>query len=192
MNKYEIRTNKKKLSIVNAANELFKEKGFVNVNIKEIASQANVSQVSIYTYFGNKDALVAECVNSLMGDVLEAARKLLYTDMGFKEKVLKALSLCSNYISKSLSEYFTQEALNDKVLIKLITESVNKNKFELFKDYIEMGKDDGIIDKTIPTDTIMRFIEVILIAESDVDYSKVSDKYIQDIQTLIFYGIMGK
>ena len=191
MNKYEIRTNKKKLSIVNAANELFKEKGFVNVNIKEIASQANVSQVSIYTYFGNKDALVAECVNSLMGDVLEAARKLLYTDMGFKEKVLKALSLCSNYISKSLSEYFTQEALNDKVLIKLITESVNKNKFELFRDYIEVGKDDGIIDKTIPTDTIMRFIEVISIAESNVDYSKVSDKYIQDMQTLMFYGIMG-
>ncbi|MBW9147183.1 TetR/AcrR family transcriptional regulator [Clostridium sp. CM028] len=191
MNKYEIRTNKKKLSIVNAANGLFKEKGFVNVNIKEIASQANVSQVSIYNYFGNKDALVAECVNSLMGDVLEAARKLLYTDMNFKEKILKALSLCSNYISKSLSEYFTLEALNDKVLIKLITESVNKNKFELFRDYIEVGKDDGTIDKTIPTDTIMRFIEIISIAESNVNYSKVSDKYIQDMQTLMFYGIIG-
>ena len=38
MNKYEITTEKKKNSIVNAALTLFKENGFTNVNVKEIAA----------------------------------------------------------------------------------------------------------------------------------------------------------
>ena len=192
MNNYEIRTNKKKATIINVAQELFKEKGFVNASIKEIASKANVSQVSIYNYFGNKDALVGECVSSLMLVVINTAREILVSEIDFKEKVTKALSMCSNDISISLNEYFTKEALNDKALIKLINEFVNKEKFELFREYIEIGKKEGAIDKTIATETILKFIEAISIAESTIDYSTVPDGYIEDIQKLLFHGILGK
>lgn len=192
MNNYEIRTNKKKATIISVAQELFKEKGFVNVSIKEIASMANVSQVSIYNYFGNKDALVGECVNFLMIEVIASAREILGSEMDFKEKVTKSLSMCSNDISISLSEYFTKEALNDKALIKLINEFVNKEKFELFREYIEVGKKEGAIDKIIATETILKFIEAISIAENNIDYSTVPDGYIEDMQKLLFYGILGQ
>lgn len=192
MNNYELRTNKKKLSIISTAKDLFREKGFVNVSIKEIASIANVSQVSIYNYFGNKDALVGECVNSLMSEVLDMGRELLNSEIDFKEKVSKVLSLCSNDLNKSLNKYFTQEALSDKALIKLIYEFVNKKKFELFSEYIEVGKNEGVIDKTISTETILRFIEAISIAESTVEYSNVPDSYPQEIQKLILYGVLGR
>jgi len=191
MNNFEIRTNKKKATIISVAQELFKEKGFVNVSIKEIASKSNVSQVSIYNYFGNKDALVGECVSSLMLEVIEKARDILQSKMDFKEKIVKALSICSNDISISLSEYFTKEALNDKSLMKLIGEFINKEKFELFREYIEVGKKEGAIDKTIPTETILKFIEVISIAENTTDYSNVPEGYIEDIQKLLFHGIFS-
>lgn len=191
MNNYEIRTNKKKATIINVAQGLFKEKGFVNVSIKEIASKANVSQVSIYNYFGNKDALVGECVNFLMIEVIASAREILRSKMDFKEKVTKALSICSNDTSISLSEYFSKEALNDKALLKLINEFVNKEKFELFREYIEVGKKEGAIDKTIPTETILKFIEAISIAENSIDYSTVYDGYIEDIQKLLLHGLLG-
>ncbi|MBU3133371.1 TetR/AcrR family transcriptional regulator [Clostridium gasigenes] len=192
MNKYEIRTNTKKLSIINSATVLFKENGFVNVSIKEIATQANVSPVSIYNYFGNKDALVGECVSSIMSEVLDNARQLLYCDMSFKEKISTALTLCSTDISKSFSEYFTTKALSDKIFVNLIIENINEAKFQLFRKYIELGKVEGAICSTLSTDTIMRFIEVISIAESKVDYNTVSNTYIKDIQTLLFYGVIGK
>ena len=111
--------------------------------------------------------------------------------MNFKEKVTKALSMCSNDISISLSEYFTKEALNDKSLIKLINEFINKEKFELFREYIEVGKKEGAIDKTIATETILKFIEAISIAESNIDYSTVPDGYIEEMQKLLFHGILG-
>lgn len=190
MNNFEIRTNKKKSSIINVAQELFKEKGFVNVSIKEIASKANVSQVSIYNYFGNKDALVGECVKSIISEIINAARELLGSKMDFKKKIVKALSMCSDDLNKSFSEYFTQEALKDTTLLKLITEFVNKEKLQLFRDYIEVGKKEGVIDKTTSTETILRFIEVILIAESTTDYSNVPDGYLVEMQKLILHGIL--
>ena len=92
MNNFEIRTNKKKSAIIDAAKKLFKDKGFISVSIREIASKANVSQVSIYNYFGSKDALVGECVSSLMNEILDQAREILHSKMDFEGKLMKALS----------------------------------------------------------------------------------------------------
>jgi len=190
MNNFEIRTNKKKATIISVAQELFKAKGFVNVSIKEIASKSNVSQVSIYNYFGNKDALVGECVKSIMNEMINAAREILNYKMNFKDKVIRGISLCSDDLNKSFSEYFTQEALKDSTLLKLITEFVNKEKLELFREYIEVGKEEGAIDKTISTETILRFIEAILLNEDNRDLSTVHDGYFEEMQKLILHGML--
>ena len=46
---------KKKQAIIQAALQLFKEKGFKETSIKSIAEVAEVSPVSIYNYFGSKE-----------------------------------------------------------------------------------------------------------------------------------------
>ena len=76
MNKYELRTNKKKEDIVNSALALFRDNGFQNTSIKQIADRAKVSQVSIYNYFGSKDALVTECAKVIMKNTLENAKQI--------------------------------------------------------------------------------------------------------------------
>ncbi|EKQ53565.1 MULTISPECIES: TetR/AcrR family transcriptional regulator [unclassified Clostridium] len=187
MNNFEIRTNKKKSAIIDAAKELFRDKGFINVSIKEIASKANVSQVSIYNYFGSKDALVGECVSSLMNDIIEQARDILYSKMDFKEKLVRALSLCSDNLSSSFNEYFSREALKDSSLLKLLTESLTKEKLKLYKEYIDAGKEEGVIDKTLSTETILKLLEIILINYNDFN---VSYCYLEEIQKIFFYGIL--
>lgn len=192
MNNFEIRTNKKKSAIINVAKELFKDKGFVSVSIKEIASKANVSQVSIYNYYGSKDALVGECVSSLMNDIIDQAREILHSKIDFKEKLVKALSLCSDDLSNSFNEYFSREALKDSAFLKLLTESLTKEKLKLYKEYIDVGKKEGVIDETLSTETILKFLEMILINHSNVDNSKVSYCYLQEIQKIFFHGILVK
>lgn len=192
MNNFEIRTNKKKSAIISVAKKLFKDKGFVAVSIKEIASKANVSQVSIYNYFGSKDALVGECINSLMNEILDKAREILNCNMDFEKKLEKALSLCSNSLSYSFSEYFSKEALKDSALCKLITESIIKEKLKLFREFIDVGKKEGAVDKSLSTETILRFIEIISIAHNDFDPSNVSDDYIEEIQKILLHGILIK
>lgn len=189
MNKYEIRSQKKKSAIINASLELFSEKGFTAVSIKDIAALANVSQVSIYNYFGNKEALVQECVTIVMKDTMQIAQNLLTEEMEFKEKLYKALSICSNQINQSLHEYFSHSALEDTVLLKFLVENINKIKKDIYKSYIELGKQENVIDDSISTATILDFMEAINSIEIESDKTKIKQ---QELHKLFLYGIIGK
>jgi len=192
MNKYELTTEKKKKSIINAALTLFKDKGFTSVSIKEIAALAHVSQVSIYNYFGSKEALIAECANIVMSDTLQQAADILRQDMDFEEKIKLALLLCTENINLSISKYFTQEALNDPTLIDLLTKSINESKNTIFREYIELGKQEKVIATTISTETFLYFIEALNIMGSKIEFDDDTSEKIKHIHHLFLYGIIGK
>lgn len=192
MNKYEIRTENKKTAIIQSALTLFKQKGFIAVSIKEIAAMANVSQVSIYNYFGSKEALVGECVTLFMHDIVEKAQNLLAKDMDFKTKLNSAIALCNSDISTSLSSFLSHEALKDSTMIELIIANINKEKLKIYCNYIELGKQEGAIDPSIETSTILLFLESINTIGSNMEInSNLLDKQIQ-LQKLFLYGILGK
>lgn len=192
MNKYELTTEKKKKSIINAALTLFKDKGFTSVSIKEIAALAHVSQVSIYNYFGSKEALIAECANIVMSDTLQQAADILRQNMDFEEKIKLALLLCTENINLSISKYFTQEALNDPTLIDLLTKSINESKNTIFREYIELGKQEKVIATTISTETFLYFIEALNIMGSKIEFDDDISEKIKHIHHLFLYGIIGK
>ena len=192
MNKYELTTEKKKKSIINAALTLFKDKGFTSVSIKEIAALAHVSQVSIYNYFGSKEALIAECANIVMSDTLQQAADILRQDMDFDEKIKLALLLCTENINLSISKYFTQEALNDPTLIDLLTKSISESKNTIFREYIELGKQEKVIATTISTETFLNFIEALNIMGSKIEFDDDISEKIKHIHHLFLYGIIGK
>lgn len=189
MNKYEIRTEQKKSAIIHAALELINKKGFANASIKEIAALANVSQVSIYNYFGSKDALAIECAKLVVNDNFQKARDLLHTEVDFKEKLLSALSICSSQINHSMSEYFSVSTLADKNFISLLTDGINDLKREVYLEYIEAGKKENVIDPSIPTSTILKFVDSFNTIEIDAhDYNT----EVEAIHHLFLYGVLGK
>jgi AcrR family transcriptional regulator len=160
-NKYEIRTNKKKTAIISAAKELFQEKGFVNTSVKEIAAIAHVSQVSLYNYFGSKDALVIECAKSIIQDSIDKAHALLAADMPYLDKLNTALSLCASDINASLTTYLTTSALADKNFMKLLSDGVSELLNDLYLHFIEAGKREGYIDHTLPSPLILKYISAV-------------------------------
>lgn len=192
MNKYEITTEKKKASIISSALTLFSEKGYTSVSIKEIAALASVSQVSIYNYFGSKEALLAECANIVVHDTLQRAAEILVKDICFVEKLKLALAICSEKLSNSVSEYFTKKALDDPALVELLIENLNCCKSKIYRDYIELGKQEGIIDRTIPTDTFLDFIEAINIMGGKMEFNHDTPTKVKHIHQLFLYGILGE
>jgi AcrR family transcriptional regulator len=189
MNKYEIRTHKKQTAIIEAALELFKENGFTNTSIKQIASSANVSQVSIYNYFGSKDALVSECVKLLSQDTISNARELLDSNMDYQEKLFKGLSLCSGTITMSIRNYFSNTTFTDVNFMHLLNRYIKELENEIFVEFIEAGKEAGAISSTIPTQTILQFFKAFHSIELDSsDFSK----NIKNLHQLFLYGIIGK
>ena len=192
MSKYEITTEKKKQAIVNAAMALFTENGFTEVSIKEIAALAHVSQVSLYNYFGSKEALISECVDIVMGDTFQKANEILNRDIYFIEKLKLALSLCTENINLSVSAYFSKMALSDPILMNLLTKSINEKKQRIYRDYIETGKQENIIDKTIPTITYLAFLDSLNVMGSKLEFDDDISTTIGHIHELFLYGLIGK
>ncbi len=58
----------RRAQILDAAAEVFAEKGFARATTKEIAGKAGVSEGTIYNYFGSKEDLLIELMNRL-GDI---------------------------------------------------------------------------------------------------------------------------
>ncbi len=192
MNKYEITTQKKKTAIIDSTLKLFNRKGFTDTTIKEIATSANVSQVSIYNYFGSKEALVAECAKVVIADTLDKANAILKMDIDFTDKLERALSLSTSEINLSVSKHFTDIALSDPILLDLLIKSINKDKAKLSRDFIELGKCEGVIDKTIPTEIYVNFIEALNVMGSQLEFNDDTATNISHIHHLFLYGIMGK
>jgi AcrR family transcriptional regulator len=192
MYKYEIRTNRKKKAIIVSALELFREKGYINTSIKEIASHAGVSQVSIYNYFGSKESLVKECASMLLQDTQEKIMTLLSEKSGFKEKLLQAVSLCSERPYDLLEEYFSKDAMEDKVFIELFQDGVSKIRLDILSSFIELGKKEGVIDSTISTEGILNFLSI----ASEIQNTCTSQIELQEkskeLYKLILYGLIGR
>lgn len=186
-NKYELRTNKKKNAIIKAANTLFLEKGFTTTSIKEIAANAQVSQVSIYNYFGNKDSLVIECVKLIIQENIDKAYALLDSDLPYLEKLSAALSLCTSDVNASFSTYLSASAIADGNFMKLLSDGIHELQKDLYFRYIEAGKDAGSIDASIPTSLILKFF----FAMNTIDIS--SENYQEELNGLhhlFLHGIL--
>lgn len=68
----------KRAAILDAAKRLFLVQGFTGVSMDQIAAEAGVSKLTVYSHFGDKDALFAEavrahCVQQLPDSLFEAA-----------------------------------------------------------------------------------------------------------------------
>jgi TetR/AcrR family fatty acid metabolism transcriptional regulator len=58
-------------SIINAALEVFGEKGYYNATISEIAREAGVSEATIYEYFGSKEDLLFAIPKEITSQAVE-------------------------------------------------------------------------------------------------------------------------
>lgn len=190
MNKFEIRTNKKKEAILQAALGLFRINGFVNTNIKNIAALANVSQVSVYNYFGSKNLLVKEAISSLMDDVTKTAEEILALPLSFQEKVKRAFSLCSEDVGHIIEEFFSVTALEDPQMVQAIVDTLQDKRNRIYRKYIEFGKAEGCIDTSIPTETTLAFLNAIDQASSTTNDSELNENHRADTLKLVLYGLL--
>jgi AcrR family transcriptional regulator len=191
MNKYEIRTQRKKRAIIEAALNLFQKKGYTNTSINEVAAIASVSPVSIYNYFGSKEGLVKECASMLLEESQKIVMTLLTEKIGFKEKLLRVVSLCSEKPYEILDKYFSKEALEDKVFIDLFQAGVNEIRLDILSEFIECGKEEGAINPNISTDNILDFLSATASVQNKWETQQEYKDKSGDLYQLILYGLIG-
>ncbi|MDE7454817.1 MAG: TetR/AcrR family transcriptional regulator [Clostridia bacterium] len=106
--------------ILSSAVEEFKEHGFANASIRNIANNAEISLGNIYRYFANKEALYFAVINPFM----ESVKQSIERDFVFKDKTMKE---ASEVLVRFLMEY------SDEIMIIRKGNSVH---YETFINYI--------------------------------------------------------
>jgi len=190
MNGYEKRTETKKNAIVNAARDLFSSRGMQDVSISEIAKVAGVSQVSIYNYFGDKNALAKEAFVSYIDTYIARFGEILDRDAPFAEKLELILLDKDAMIAKVSESFFAVQALDDKVLQKVFGEAVKEKAVAFYHAFIEQGKREGEIDSDIPTTAIMDFFMLTMSMLQRPEFIAAPVDYKKGILKLFLHGLI--
>lgn len=192
MNQYQKTTEKKKQAIIQAALHLFKEKGFKETSIKSIAEVARVSPVSIYNYFGSKDNLVALCVNDLFGEITQQAEDILNSNLDSYTKLDQALDLCQEKMSQQISDYFQDKTVRDPDFSSLLTKAITAKKRDIYRAYIKLGKEEGLIAADLSTELILNVMDALNSVGNQLVHSDNLEAEVEQIHQIFLYGIFGK
>ena len=171
---------------------LFKEKGFKETSIKSIAEVAEVSPVSIYNYFGSKDNLVALCVNDLFEEITQQAQDILKSNLAFNTKLDQALDLCQEKMSQQISDYFQDKTVRDPALSSLLTKAISAKKRDIYRTYINLGKEEGLIARDLSTELILNVMDALNSVGNQLAHSDNLETDVKQIHQIFLYGILGK
>ena len=192
MNQYQKTTEKKQQAIIQAALRLFKDKGFKQTSIKSIAEAAEVSPVSIYNYFGSKDNLVTLCVNDLFEEITQQAEDILKSNLAFNTKLDQALDLCQEKMSQQISDYFQDKTVRDPAFSSLLTKAITAKKRDIYRTYINLGKEEGLIARDLSTEIILNVMDALNSVGNQLAYNDNLETDVKQIHQIFLYGILGK
>jgi TetR/AcrR family transcriptional regulator, fatty acid metabolism regulator protein len=139
--------------IIDAALEVFREKGYANARMADIARRAGVSYGLVYHYFGSKEVLFDLIVEAWWNDLYsmmarekkstgEFSGKLIHIIQFFLDTYVQKPNLISIFVSEVCrsSVYHTEEGLSK--FLKFFT---------LCEEIMLEGQKSGFLKKGIPT-----------------------------------------
>jgi AcrR family transcriptional regulator len=196
MKAYERRIERNKERILQATLELFQVHGIKKTSTNDIARKAGVSPATVYNHFGSKEDLVRATVKYFITATAADFRKIIEGGIPYLEKLEQILS----YKSEMLGQYhgeLMQTIISEDPEIRKLVDSVYQVEITPYViDFYEEGKRQGFINPGLPTETIMRYSEIIrkgMAAESSLyeapEYNRI---LMQELTPLFLYGILGK
>nr|WP_284703691.1 TetR/AcrR family transcriptional regulator [Clostridium swellfunianum] len=174
---------------MSAAQDLFFHNGIANTSVVDIAKKANVSKVTIFNYFGSKEALAREVLQRYISNIVSVGEKILKEQIPFAKKLEKLFGMAEEKQSLFATDVFSKEAWEDPMMQQLYSEKA-KNVMPFVFDFFEQGKKEGDIDASIPTEAVIAYISAITPLLNPGKHDANRD-YIVGINKLFYYGLFG-
>ncbi len=175
--------------ILQAAFELFSSRGLKDVTIAEIASKAEVSQVSIYNFFQSKENLVRQALFAYLDENMKESERALAGEVPFPEKLERLFSITEAARDQTTPDFLLSAIASDPLTRRLMEEYYHDRTEPFILRLVEQGKDQGAIRRDLSSDMVRLYIQALqgLLAQPGLSRQ---DRL--DIDELFFYGILGK
>ena len=151
--------------IINAARELFYEKGLTGVTVRDIANKAEVNLALLHYYFRTKDKIFEIVFKDAFGLLFRKLNNALSSDVDLFERIKLIISSYITTATKhpQLASFIMHElSVNSDSIWRIIYSNNEKNYVDenynrFFQEVIDAGE-VGIIKKTDPK---ILFIDII-------------------------------
>ncbi len=148
--------NQKKNDILSAAKSLFKEKGFHNTKMDEIAANAGVGKGTLYEYYKNKQDIFDEACIAKIINIRQKIENISNKNITFKQKLIeifynKRNSMeCEDVTIDGILSY--KNNISDNV-VKAMMNNIS-DIYKILEKIIDQGKSEGVVTKDIPSEII--------------------------------------
>lgn len=160
-----------KQELLNAAKELFYEKGYDDTSVNSITEKVGVSKGAFYHYFQSKEDVLEEVTNQYIEKEIKITRETANdTRLNAREKINRLINevLVHKALNKDerqkISNVFEHEG-NIKFLRKLADNKIRILN-PLYRAIIEEGSRDGYFDTIFPEEAAEQVIHLVIILNS--------------------------
>ncbi len=198
------KSEEKKEAMLSAAADLFLENGYDGVSMDLVADRAGVSKQTVYSHFGNKDALFASCVTCKMEEY-GLGPALLDHDLPAREGLSRigqhfnALLLSPEAVR--MKRLMCAHAESNPKLSELFYQAGPAMMKEIFADYLDRQVARGqlqIEDTALAARHFLYMIQgdahmMALLNISEAPSAKETDRYVESCVELFMtvYGTKG-
>jgi len=196
MNGFEKRARSIKAKIMRTTLELLRTSDPKRIRIADISKAANVSQVTIYNYFGSKELLLREVFIGYVDKVLQDFEDYMKEERLLKERIEYILFLKKESFKEFPPHLIKEMIVNDHELAEYVEEQYRSKEIPIFIQMIEEGKNSGEISADVTTANVLALIQLYMnqyelmlgLAEQSGDM----DAFFEGMVHMFFYGICGK
>ena len=183
---------KKILQILSTAEDLFQRFGFKRITIEEICIKANVSKMTFYKYFPNKNELIKHLMNSWLKQVEKTINDFDGMEVPFTEKIKILLRLKEESTGK-FSKEFLAEYMNPDSDLQNFFNDFYARATAFFIDFIKKAQQKGEVRGDIKPEFLVAVLNKMLELAKDETlislYTGVTD-FSVEINNFIYCGIV--
>lgn len=100
--------------------------------------------------------MVVLCANDLFEEITQQAEDILKSNLAFNTKLDQALDLCQEKMNQLISNYFQDKTVRDLAFSSLLTKAITAKKRDIYRTYINLGKEEGLIARDLSTGLILK------------------------------------
>ena len=180
------------LQILSTAEDLFQRFGFKKITIEEICAKANVSKMTFYKYFPNKNELIKKILNSWLKQVEQTINELEGMEVPFTEKIRILLRL-KEESSKKISKEFLAEYMNPDPELQNFIKDFYGRATIFFIDFIRKSQDKGDVRRDIKPEFLVAVLNKMLELAKDETLTSLYPRVIDfslEINKFIYCGVL--
>lgn len=196
MNGFEKRTALIKSKIMKTTISMLNTWEPKRLRIADIAREAGVSQVTIYNYFGSKEALISESFKDFIQQAIDEFREEMRRQQSLKELIAYSLFKEKETYSSLPPASIKEIMVDDQEMYVYIQRQYDEQIVPLMVEMVEEGKARGEISDKVSVKAVLLTIQLYIKSSGEMLGSLAGhedkDAFLEELIHIFFYGLCGR